>query len=114
MVLDLAGELPAYVLLLIRCDLLAELKSCEPVLQVHSHLKGKLWLGALQKVVLGNIVLEKDRSNMAHQDKFLALMLDGLDRVDHAHILAHLEGGFCDRELHEFETLLSKGFEEEL
>ena len=60
MVLDLAGELPANVLLLIRCDLLAELKSCEPVLEVHPHLQGKLWLGALQEVVLGNIVLEKD------------------------------------------------------
>jgi len=96
LVLDLAGELPAYVLLLIRGNLLAELKSCEPVLQVHPHLQGKLWLGTLQEVVLGNVMLEEDRSNVAHQYKFLALMLDGLDGVDHAHILAHLEGGFRD------------------
>ena len=96
MVLDLTGEFPANVLLLVRCNLLAKFESCKPVLEIHPHLQGKLWLGALQKVVLGNVMLEKDRSNMPHQDKFLALMLDGLDRIDHAHILAHLEGCFCN------------------
>ena len=59
-------------------------------------------------------MLEKDRSDVAHQDKFLALMLDGLDRVDHTNIFAHLEGGFRNRELHELKTLLSESFEEEL
>jgi hypothetical protein len=41
-------------------------------------------------------------------------MLDALNRVDHTDILAHLESCFSDRELHEFQALLPKGFKEQL
>jgi hypothetical protein len=68
LVLDLTGELSANVLFLIRCNLLAEFQSCEPVLEIHPHFQGKLWLGTFQEVVLSNVMLEKDRSNMPHQD----------------------------------------------
>jgi hypothetical protein len=41
-------------------------------------------------------------------------MLDTLYGVNHADILAHLEGGLCDGKFHEFEALLAQGLKEEL
>ena len=51
---------------------------------------------------------------MPHKDKLLTLVLDALNRVDHADVLAHLEGCLCNLELHKLQTLLSKGFKEDL
>lgn len=61
-----------------------------------------------------NIVLEQDRCNMANQDLFVSLLLEGLDRIDHADVLAHLEGGFCDVKLNIPQTVFADHFEEGL
>jgi hypothetical protein len=39
-------------------------------------------------------MLEQDRSDVAHQDEFLRFMFDSNDGINHADVLAHLEGGF--------------------
>jgi hypothetical protein len=66
LVLNLTGQLPAYVLFLIRGDLFAQFEGSKPILKVHSHLQGELRLRALQEVVLGDIVLEQDRGYVTH------------------------------------------------
>jgi hypothetical protein len=58
LVLDLTRKLPTNVLLFLRCDLLAKLKSGKPVLKIHSHFKSQFRLATLQEVVLSNIMLE--------------------------------------------------------
>lgn len=60
LILNLASQLSANILLFLRGNLLAELESSEPILQVHSHLKCKLRLAALKEVVLSHIMLEED------------------------------------------------------
>ena len=49
---------------------------------------------------------------MANQHVLLSLIFDRFDRVNHADILALLEGDFGQLKLHKFETLLAQYFKE--
>ena len=112
LIFDLTSELPAYVLFLLGRNLLAEFERGKPVLEVHTHFKCELRLCTLEEVVLGDVVFEEDGCNVAHQYELLALVLDALYRIDHADVLAHLEGCLRNLQLHELQTLLSQCFEE--
>mmetsp|Transcript_21815 Transcript_21815/g.33753 ORF Transcript_21815/g.33753 Transcript_21815/m.33753 type:complete len:287 (-) Transcript_21815:2042-2902(-) len=112
LVLHLGSQLATDELFFLRSNLLGQLQSLEPVLKVHSHLKSKLGLGALQEGFLSDVVLEEDGSHVALEHLLLRFVLDALNRVNHTHVLAHLEGGLSVGQLQELEALLSKTFEE--
>lgn len=108
LVLYLRGKSSADVLFSLWSDLLGQLECCEPILQVHSHFKGEARLGTLHEALLGQVVSEKDRSNMSHEDVLLSFVLDALDSEHHANVLAHLESGFSKVELKVLQTDLAK------
>jgi len=79
LVLDLGSELSADILLTFGSDLLCQLESSEPILKIHTHVKGELRLRTAQEHVLSQIRLEEDASDVAHQHILLSLILDAFD-----------------------------------
>jgi hypothetical protein len=49
---------------------------------------------------------------MSHEYKLLCLVFNALNRVDHTHVLAHLECGFSIVKLKIFQALFSKALKE--
>lgn len=76
LVLDLASKFAADELLALRRNRLCELKGCEPILKIHSHVESELGLGTAKEHLLSCVWLEQDASNVANQDILLSLVLD--------------------------------------
>ena len=49
---------------------------------------------------------------MAHEHQRLCLVLDSLDRIDHADVFAHLEGGFGVMELEVLQAVLAQNLKQ--
>ena len=111
LILDLRSELAADVLLALGSDLLSQLECGEPVLQIHAHVEGEIWLGAAKEHVLSQVRLEEDASNVTHKHVLLRLVLNALDREDHTNILALLECNLSELQLNEFQALLAQYLE---
>lgn len=56
-------------------------------------------------------MLEKNRVHVTHQNIFLSLVLNCLNREDHTDGFAHLECRFSHPEVNVLQTLLAKAFE---
>lgn len=108
----MGGQFTANELLTLWGDLFRELQGCKPVLEVHSHVESKLWVGTAEEHVLSDVWLEEDPSDVSDQDVLLRLILDRLDGVYHADVLALLEGDLSDFKLDKLEALLAKHFKE--
>jgi len=91
LVFNLTSQFSTDKLFFFRSNLLAEFKGSEPVLQVHSHLKGKFRIARFEEAFLGNIMFEKNRGNMAHENVLFCFVLYRTDGVNHTYILAHLK-----------------------
>ena len=49
---------------------------------------------------------------MTNEDLLISLILNGLNTVNHAHILAHLEGSLCNFELDISQAVLTNNLKE--
>jgi hypothetical protein len=91
----LTRELAADELLSLRAKLFGKFKRRKPILQIHSHIQREDWVRRFCKHFLSDVVLEKNRGDVADQNLLVRFSFDRLDTVDHAHIFAHLESNFC-------------------